>query len=135
MDRMFDWTAMAEASLQRHWQKLTAVERSEFTRLFADVFARAYVAQMHLVDNRTFQYLGETTLGDRGTVKTSVFTRRGKPIDVEYVVRPTPAGRWHVHDVRVETISLVDNYRVQFDSILSRSSYDELVKRLRTATR
>jgi phospholipid transport system substrate-binding protein len=135
VDRMFDWTAMAEATLRGHWQKRTPAERAEFTKLFSDLFGRAYLSRIHLVDARSFQYLGDATDGDRGTVRTKVFTNRGSAIDVDYVVRTTPARRWHVQDVRVETISLVDNYRVQFDTVISKSSYEELVKRLRATAR
>ena len=135
VDRMFDWTAMAEASLRDHWQKRTAAERTEFTGLFADLFARAYVSRINLVDARSFQYLGDATVGDRSTVKTKVLTKRGSTIDVEYVVQATPARRWHVQDVRVESMSLVDNYRVQFDTVIGKASYDELVRRLRAAVK
>ena len=130
VDRMFDWTAMAEASLRAHWQRRTPGERAEFTRLFSDLFARAYVSRINLVDARAFQYLGDATAGERGKVRTKVVTKRGSTLDVDYVVHVTPARRWQVQDVQVESISLIDNYRAQFDSIISRSSYEELVKRL-----
>jgi phospholipid transport system substrate-binding protein len=135
VDRMFDWGAMAQASLRGHWAQLSPADRAEFTRLFADLFARAYLARVHLVDANNFQYLGDTITGDRGTVKTKVFTKRGTALDVDYLVRATPARRWQIQDVRVESTSLVDNYRVQFDTIIAKSSYAELVARLRAATR
>jgi phospholipid transport system substrate-binding protein len=135
VDRMFDWTAMAEASLRGHWQRRTAAERTEFTRLFSDLFARAYVSRINLVDAQAFRYLGDATAGDRGKVRTKVVTKRGSTLDVDYVVHATPARRWQVQDVQVESISLIANYRAQFDSIISRSSYEELVTRLRTAGR
>jgi phospholipid transport system substrate-binding protein len=133
-DRMFDWPAMAEAALQRHWKGRTPAERAEFTRLFSDLFSRAYLSRIHLVDAGRFEYLGDTAAGDRRMVKTKVFTKRGTAIAVDYMVWQTSARRWQVHDVRVETISLLDNYRVQFDAIVTRSSYADLVARLRTAT-
>jgi phospholipid transport system substrate-binding protein len=131
VDRMFDWTAMAEASLRHHWQKRTPEERAEFTRIFSDLFARAYLSRINLVDAGKFKYLGEAINGDRATIKTKVFTKRGSDLDVDYLVRATPAQRWLVRDVRVEAISLVDNYRAQFDSIIAQSSYEELVKQLK----
>jgi phospholipid transport system substrate-binding protein len=135
LDRMFDWTAMAEASLRGQWQKRTSAERAEFTQLFADLFARAYLTRIHLVDAMTFQYLGDTTAGDRATVRTKVLVKRGNAIDVDYVVRETNAPRWRVQDIRVESISLVDNYRVQFATIIARSSYEDLVQRLRATAK
>src|SRR5436309_141919 len=135
LNRMFDWTAMAEASLRGQWQKRTPAERAEFTQLFSDLFARAYLARIHLVDATTFQYLGDTTAGDRATVRTKVLVKRGDAIDVDYVVRATNAPRWRVQDIRVESISLVDNYRVQFATIIARSSYEDLVQRLRATVK
>jgi phospholipid transport system substrate-binding protein len=133
MDRMFDWTAMAEATLRGHWQRRTPEERTEFTRLFSDLFARAYLSRIHVVDAAMFRYLGDTTAGDRATVRTKVVTKQGSAIDVDYVLRTTGSPRWRVQDIRVESISLVDNYRVQFETIIARSSYEDLVKRLRAA--
>src|ERR1700716_229095 len=60
LDRMFDWTGLAGATLRGQWQKRTPAERAEFTQLFSDVFARAYLSRIHLVDATTFQYLGDT---------------------------------------------------------------------------
>ena len=71
----------------------TAAERTEFTGLFANLFARAYLSRIHLVDASGFQYVGDATAGDRSTVKTKVLTKRGSTIDVDYVVQATPARR------------------------------------------
>ena len=133
LDRMFDWTAMAQTSLSSQWQKRTPAERAEFTKLFADLFARAYLTRIHVVDAKNFEYLGDTIAGDRATVKTKVLLKQGGTIDVDYVLNATDAARWRVQDIRVESISLVDNYRAQFASIIARSSYDDLVQRLRAA--
>jgi phospholipid transport system substrate-binding protein len=133
VDRMFDWTAMAESSLRGHWTKRTPAERAEFTKLFSDLFARAYLSRIHLVDARQFQYLGDTTNGEQSTVKTKVFTKRGSALDVDYLVQASPSNRWLVRDVKVEGISLMDNYRVQFDTIIAKSSYQDLVTRLKNA--
>ena len=131
LDRMFDWGAMAKASLRDHWAVRTPAEQAEFTQLFGSVFRRAYAARVHLVDASRFQYLGDTISGDQATVKTKVVTKRGSTLDVDYAVHHNGSPRWLVEDVRVEKMSLVDNYRVQFDSLIARSSYETLVKRLR----
>jgi len=135
VDRIFDFPAMAQAALGDHWKARTPAEREQFTQLFSDLFARAYLARVHLVDAKTFQYLGETVEGDRATVKTKVLTKRGSGIAVDYLLRNKPSRPWQVNDVRVETISLVDNYRVQFDSVIVKTSYADLVAKLRGATK
>ena len=135
LDRLFDWTRMAEASLRGHWQARTAAERAEFTALFARLFRQAYMSRIHLVDASKFQYVGDTIQGDRATVKTKVFTKRGAALDVDYAVRLTDGRRWRVEDVRVEQVSLIDNYRSQFDAFIARSSYQALVDKLRSAAK
>jgi phospholipid transport system substrate-binding protein len=131
LDGMFDWRQMAEASLQGQWQKRSPEEQQEFIRLFSGLFRRAYVSQMHMVDASGFQYLGETVDGSRATVKTMLRTKRDSGIDVDYELRLDDARHWRVADVRVERISLVENYRTQFGAIIARSSYEALAKKLR----
>jgi phospholipid transport system substrate-binding protein len=132
LDQMFDWPRMSETALQRTWRARTASERAELTQLFADLFRRAYLSRIHVVDASKFQYLGDAVTADRATVKTKVLTKKGSTIDVDYAVRLTGDDRrWRVQDVRVEQVSLVDNYRAQFDTFLARSSYEALVEKLR----
>lgn len=131
MDRLFDWKTMARQSLRQHWDARTPAERDEFTELFADVFRNAYLARISLVDATKFRYLGDRITGDRATVDTRVTTKRGSEIAVVYVAARDRGPQWRVEDVRVEGISLLDNYRTQFDTIIARSSYEALVKRLK----
>ena len=83
-----------------------------------------------MIDASKFQYLGDTVRGNEAMVKMKVFTARGSGMDVDYSVYLDPQQRWRVRDVRVEQMSLVDSYRTQFDSIITKSSYAELVRRL-----
>ena len=131
LDRMFDWTRMAEAALRGHWQQRTAAERAEFTGLFADLFRRVYVSRIHVVDASKFQYLGDVIDRERATVKTKILTKQGSTIDVDYAVRLGDGQRWRVQDVRVEQVSLIDNYRTQFNTFIGRTSYEALVQKLR----
>jgi hypothetical protein len=134
MDRLFDWEAMARQALRTHWDERTPAEREEFTRLFAELFRHAYLTRISLVDASKFRYLGDRISGDRATVDTEVSTRRGSTIAVAYATRKSGPS-WRVEDVRVEGASLLDNYRTQFASIITRSSYEALVKRLRDRLR
>jgi len=134
LDRMFDWQRMAQRALQDHWARRTDEEREEFTRLFAGLFRRAYVSRAHVIDASKFSYLGDTRGESRATVATRVQTKRGSSLAVDYVVRWN-GERWRVEDILVERISLVDNYRTQFDTVVARSSYVSLVEKLRAAAR
>jgi len=130
-DRLFDWTAMARQSLRQHWDGRTAAERTEFTRLFAGLFRRVYVSRIHLIDPKQFRYLAEAIDGDQAIVKTKVPTKQGDVIDVDYVARLADGRQWRVQDVRVEGVSLIDNYQRQFESIIGKSSYESLIEKLR----
>jgi uncharacterized protein len=131
MDRLFDWKTMARQSLRQHWDERTPVEREEFTQLFAEVFRRAYLARINLVEASKFRYLGDRITGDHAAVDTQVTTRRGSTLAIVYVTARDGSSDWRVEDVRVEGVSLLDSYRTQFSSIITRSSYEALVKRLR----
>ncbi len=130
-DRMFNWNAMAEGALGQHWRERTSTERAEFVRLFAEVFERAYLSKIQLADAERFAYLGDTTERDHAVVRTRITTNNGTVIPVNYRARVTEGGTWRVHDLDVGGVSLVSNYRTQFNSIIGRSSYPDLVHRLK----
>jgi phospholipid transport system substrate-binding protein len=132
-DRMFDWPEMARGALGKHWQGRTPSERDEFVRLFAAVFERAYLSKIQLADAEHFTYLGEAIDGEHATVRTTVTAKNGSVIAVDYRTRVGEGGSWRVYDLNTEGISLVGNYRTQFNSIIARSSYSELVNRLKAA--
>jgi phospholipid transport system substrate-binding protein len=131
MAEMFDWTEMAKNALGSHWAELGERERAEFVRLFSTLVERAYVSKIHLVDADRFQYLGDSVRGNGALVRTKVFTKHDAEIPVDYRVRLQDGTRWKVYDVDVDSVSLVDNYRRQFNSIITRSSYDSLLSQLK----
>ncbi|MGH7401544.1 MAG: ABC transporter substrate-binding protein [Candidatus Rokuibacteriota bacterium] len=130
LDEMFDWTEMGKRSLGQYWQERTPVERTEFVELFASLFQRTYLSRIELADREKFQYLGETVDGDSAIVKTVVVTQKGRQIPVDYIARRA-GGEWRVHDLGVDGTSLIDNYRAQFTTLIARSSYRDLIQKLR----
>jgi ABC-type transporter MlaC component len=91
------------------------------------------VSRIHVVDASSFKYLGDAIERDRAAVKTEILTKKGSAIKVDYAMRLDQASRWRIDDVRIESMSLVDNYRSQFHAVISRSSYEDFVARLRDA--
>ena len=129
-NQIFDFTEISRRSLALHWQARTAAEREEFTRLFADLLEHSYISKIENYSGEKIQYVGETLDGDRAVVRTLIVTKQGTAIPVDY--RMFPQGdRWRAYDVMLEGISLVANYRAQFNSIIQRSGYPELVAKLR----
>ncbi len=128
---IFDWAETAKRSLARHWAARTPAEREEFVKLFGDLLERAYVSKIELYGGEKVQYLGETIDGDLALVRTKITTKQGTDVPIEY--RMLRRGdRWFVYDVVIENVSLVSNYRTQFNKIIQTSSYQELVKKMRT---
>ena len=129
-DAVFDFTEMSRRALGRHWQELNESQQQEFVALFADLLERAYVSKIEQYSGEKIDYVGESVEGDMATVKTQIVTKQATQVPVDYRLL-NKGDRWLVYDVLVEGVSLVLNYRTQFDHILQTSSYDELVRRLK----
>jgi phospholipid transport system substrate-binding protein len=127
---VFDVEETAKRALGRHWQGRTPDERREFVDLFADLLERTYISKIDLYGGEKVRFSNETIDDDRAIVRGKVVTRRGTEVPVE--ARMLKRGdRWLMYDILLENISLVGNYRAQFDQIIRTSSYGDLVKRLR----
>jgi len=126
----FDVTETAKRVLARHWQARTPAEREEFTQLFADLLERTYIARMDEYGGERIRYVGESLDGDLAAVRARIVTRAGTEVPVEsrMVLR---GERWLIYDVLIENVSLIANYRSQFDRIVRTNSYEELVRRLK----
>jgi phospholipid transport system substrate-binding protein len=132
-DGVFDWTEMAKRALGRHWAGRTPAEQQEFVGLFREVLERAYVAKIERYSGEPVAYVGEVADGEVTTVRTKITTRQNQEVPIDYRMF-RDGDRWRVYDVLIESISLVNNYRTQFDGIIKTSSYGELVKRLKART-
>ncbi len=128
-DERFDWEEMARRSLARHWVVRTDEEKKEFISLFSDLLERTYMDKVEGYSGEKVLYEGETVDGGYGVVRAKILTAADVEISVQYRVRRKGNG-WFIYDVSIEGVSLVNNYRTQFNSILLRSSYQELVKKL-----
>jgi len=128
---IFDFRELSQRALGPHWQGRTPNERDEFSQLFADLLERAYIDKIELYSGaERIQYTGEVLDGDQvATVRTRIVTKQGTEIPVDYRMRRI-GDRWLVYDVAIEGVSLVANYRAQFNRIIQRSSYKGLVEQL-----
>jgi phospholipid transport system substrate-binding protein len=128
---IFDFTETAKRSLGRHWQPRTPAERKEFVDLFANLLERSYLSKIELYSGERIAYLGDTIEGDQATVRTRIATKHGTEIPVDYKMYKQ-GDRWLVYDVIIEGVSLIANYRTQFNKIIQTSSYQELVRKMKT---
>jgi len=129
-DRIFDWTAMSKRALGRHWEARTADERAEFIPLFRELLERAFLGKIEQYGAENVAYTEESPDGNDTIVRTRVTLKPSWGVDVDYRMA-WQGTRWMISDVLVERISLVRNFRSQFDSVIKRSSYEELVQKVR----
>jgi len=129
-NELFDFTEISQRSLARHWQPRTAAEREEFTRLFGDLLAYSYASKIEVYSGEKILYVGELLDGDLATVRTRIVTKQGTEIPVDYRLA-RQGDQWRAYDVLIEGVSLVGNYRTQFNAVIQRTSYAELVRTLR----
>jgi phospholipid transport system substrate-binding protein len=129
-EETFDLGEMTRRTLGPHWQGLSEAERTEFIALFGDVLDRAYFTRIAAYNGEKITVLGDSIDGDLASVRTRIVTQQGTEIPVDY--RMFRRGdRWVVYDVAIEGVSLVANYRAQFNKIIQTSSYRALVDKLR----
>ncbi|HKC09816.1 MAG TPA: ABC transporter substrate-binding protein [Methylomirabilota bacterium] len=129
---VFDFTETAKRALGRHWQALAEKDRQEFTSLFTDLIERAYISKIERYSGERIAYAGEAVDGGLATVRTRFVTKQGTEVPVDYRMQQR-GDRWLVYDVSVEGVSLINNYRTQFDKIIQTSSYAELVRKMKAA--
>lgn len=131
VDSVFDWTAFSQRALGRHWRKLTKSEKEEFIPLFGQLIERTYMDKTRQYSNQQMNFISEETDEKYGVVDAEVILKNEANIPIQFrVVKKNET--WFIYDVYVKEISLVNNYRTQFNDIMTKSGYDELVSRLKT---
>ena len=124
----FDFGETARRSLGPEWQRRTPEERKEFVKLFIDFLEGAYISTIE--DVESVRDLREKEDGSYAEVKTKMVDKKGSEFSVDYRLHNVN-GDWKVYDVVVENVSLVNNYRNQFNRVLTRYSYTELIRRMK----
>jgi phospholipid transport system substrate-binding protein len=128
---IFDFTEMSKQALGMHWPHRTEAEKKEFTALFSDLLEKTYIGKIEGYSNEKVFYDEQTIDGNYSTLKTRIVTAKNVTIPVVY--RFIYKGqRWAVYDVVIEGVSLVGNYRTQFNRIIRTESYKGLVDRLKS---
>jgi phospholipid transport system substrate-binding protein len=128
---LFDVDDMARRALGQHWQGLAPRERDEFVRLFGDVLGQFLVTIVERYARDGVTALDETVAGTFAQVRSRIVPEEGSEIAIEYRLSQSGA-QWMVYDVGLDGLSLVSNYRSQFNSIIRTSSVAHLLERMRT---
>ncbi len=127
----FDFSEMAKRSLGSHWQRTSGDEQRQFVELFTELLERSYLDQIEAYDGEKIVYGRESLNQDQADVETKILTKKGEEFSLNYKLR-SAAGDWKIYDVVIENVSLVNNFRSQFNRILANASMAELIKRLQS---
>jgi len=130
-EEAFEVSETAKRALGPHWLQRTPAEREEFVKLFANLLEQTYIARIGEFGGEKLRYVSEQIDGDRAIVRARITTKNGTEVPVESRLLQKET-RWLIYDILVENLSLISNYRSQFDRVIRTTSYEELVKRLKT---
>ena len=132
VETMIDWQEVGRRALAVHWKKRTPQEKEEFINLFRDLLKRTYSEKLDIYAGEQIAYGSETIEGNRAVVKTKVINKKkGEEYIVDYRLIKKEE-KWLGYDLVIEGISAVNNYRIQFNEVITGSSYEALVKRMKT---
>ena len=126
----FDFEEMAKRSLGSHWRRLNPQQQKEFVSAFTELLETTYADKIDLYEGQQVEYIGETIDKNYAEVNTRVIGKNRQSYTVDYKLHDI-GGKWRIYDVIAENISLVNNYRSQFNRVVVNSSFEELIKRIR----
>jgi len=130
---LFNFKEMARRSLGRHWRDMTPEDRTEFVTVFANLLETTYAEKIDLYRGGDVNFVREVVDEDYARVDSKVKDTKGTDYSVSYKLLRED-GDWKIYDVVVENVSLINNYRAQFGRIIRKSSYKELIERIRQKT-
>jgi phospholipid transport system substrate-binding protein len=130
---LFDFEEMAKRSLGSHWRRLGPQQQEEFVTAFTELLETTYADKIDLYEGQRVEYVGETIDKNYAEVNTRVIGKGGESYSVDYRLHQI-GGKWRIYDVVAENISLVNNYRSQFNRVVVNSSVEELIKRIKQKT-
>lgn len=130
---MIDYDALARLSLDKHWDERTDKEKNEFTEVLRRLVQNAYKKNIKKTLNYEVSYKGEGRASKGHLVRTVARNKqkpREQPVSVDYMLHQV-GGKWRIFDVVTEGSSMVMNYRNQFNRIIKKSGFAELLKKMR----
>jgi len=126
----FDFAEMAKRSLGSNWQRRTPEEQQEFVKLFRELIENSYVENIDSYNGEKVNIVGEKQEKDFAQVNTKIVNNKGEEFAVDYRLLQS-SGDWKIYDVVIENISIVNNYRSQFNRVIVKSSFEDLLQKLR----
>ena len=127
---MFDDVELSRRALGRNWNNLSVPQRQEFVKLFRQMLEKTYGDKIISYNDEKVVFDKETMLSDKiAEVQTRVITSSAEiPVYYRMIIKNNV---WKVYDVVIENVSLVQNYRTQFNEILAKNTNEQLLDILR----
>ncbi|MCD4720439.1 MAG: ABC transporter substrate-binding protein [Desulfobacula sp.] len=130
IDERFSFAKMSQLSLGRHWKKRSDEEKKIFIDLFGQLLEETYISKLEAYTDEKVVYVKEYIKKKKAQINTKIITETIE-IPIDYRMYNTKDGAWLVYDLVIEGVSLVGNYRSQFDQMLQKDSYEKLVEDLK----
>ena len=124
---LFDFNEMAMRALGGNWRPLSLQQRKEFVSTFTALLEKTYADQIDLYDGQQVVYTSENIDGAYAQVDSRLIDKNGQAYSVVYKLQKVDV-KWRIYDVVAENISLVNNYRAQFNRVIAKSSFEELLR-------
>lgn len=125
---IFDFRQMARSSLGQTWDTLTSEEQDQFVGLFTRLIEQRYKGKLDAYDNQKIIYKKELIKGKKALINTAVVDKDYE-ILIDYRLNENQ-GKWLVYDLKIENVSLIINYRRDFDSIIRKEQFAGLVEKI-----
>lgn len=126
---MFDFREMARSSLGPSWNSLTAEEQEKFIGLFRNLIEERYIGKVDSYNNQKVIYKKERVKGDMAIIYTAIVDKNLE-IPIDYKLKEDK-GKWLIHDLKIENVSLIANYRRDFDAIMRKEQFPGLVAKIK----
>lgn len=127
---LFDFNEMAMRSLGANWRRLNPQQQKEFVSVFTALLEKTYADQIDVYNGQQVVYTGESVDGNYAQVDSRIIDKNNQTYSVVYRLHRVD-GKWQIYDVVAENISLVNNYRSQFNRVIARSSFEELLRTMK----
>jgi len=125
----FDFSEMARLSLGQHWKSLSQAEQGEFVDGLTHRLLVSFGRTVRSSSGEKIHFKGEVQEGKQVKVETRIVDGAGEGLPVDYRLHAID-GQWKVFDVVIDQVSLVNNFRAQFDRVIAKSSVKDLLQKL-----
>jgi len=126
----FDFAEMAKRSLGAHWQRRSPDEQKTFVEVFTELVEGAYLDAIESYNGEKVVVAKDTQDKTFADVTSKIMTKKGEEFAIDYKLHQADGG-WKVYDVVLENVSLVNNYRSQFNRVIAKTSYEDLLSKMK----